>query len=260
MNPQIPKIDNWKKGQTGRGAAKAGYEAKRTEPPKPYTEASLLADMKNAAKFIANPKLRDAMKEAQGMGTPATRAPTIEKLKRIKFFEVVKGDIRSTPQGQAVIAGLPPELSDPGTTALWEEMLAKIARGEMEMDKFMGLIESQTAKLVIASDTVRIQGAGKGSGGAGPGAREKKPVDVPCPVCGGALSMEDRWVKCEKGDFTLFREVAGLKLKDGQLLTLVRSGRLGPVDGFYSAAKKKKFSATLLLEEGGKTKFDFSKK
>lgn len=252
----IPQIENWKTGQTGRGVAKVGYEARQTTPPKPYTEATLLGDMKAAAKFLTDPRLREALKEAEGIGTPATRAATIEKLKDMGYLVAVKATIRSTDSSRAVVHGLPGVLVDPGTTAMWEEMLAKISRGEMPMEKFMALIEGQVGKLVEESSSSSIKLQGKGGGSSSSPA---VPVDHPCPNCGGKLSMVERWVKCEKGDFTLFREIATVKLSDAQLNSLIRVGRIGPLDGFFSQAKKKRFSATLVLEKDGKTKFDFSR-
>lgn len=257
MKPEIPHIDNWKVGQTGRGVAKVGYESRRTEPPKPYTEATLLADMKSAAKFLKDPAMREALKEAEGLGTPATRAPTIEKLKSMGYIKQEKSYIRSTPEGRAVINGLPSMLVDPGTTALWEELLSKISRGQVPMDKFMKMIVSDVGKLVDTAKGAGINVPGKA--GAGASASPEAPLEQPCPQCAGKLLMSERWVKCEKGDFTLFREVATLKLKDEQLVRLLKYGRVGPLEGFYSQAKKKKFSANLVLDKDGKTKFDFSK-
>jgi len=259
VTPQIPNIENWKQGQKGQGVSRVSYEAKQTTPPKPYTEATLLGDMKAAAKFIADPKLREALKEAEGIGTSATRAATIEKLKDMGYLKIEKGAIRSSPEGQSVIGGLPDVLTNPGTTAMWEEMLARVQRGEMPMQKFMDMIEAQVAKLVVGADSSTIKSASKPGAASGGGSfAPAVSVDTPCPQCGGKLSMTDRWLKCEKNDFTVFREIASLKLKDDQLLKLVKAGRIGPLDGFKSKAKTR-FSAALVLDKAGKVTFDFQK-
>lgn len=148
----------WQKGQTGRGVSECGIDAKTTTPPKPYTEGTLVADMKGAARFIADPKLRESLKEADGIGTPATRASMIEKLKDVGAIRIESGKgkkqegdggyIRSTPAGQQIISMLPPMLTDPGTTALWEQMLGHISRGELPVDQFMRRQEDATRSLV----------------------------------------------------------------------------------------------------------------
>lgn len=252
----ISHIENWKVGQTGRGVALVGIEAKQTTPPKPYDEAALLADMKAAAKFISDPKLREALKEADGIGTPATRASIIEGIKDRSYVRMEKNHIRSTPEGRAIIQALPPMLTDPGTTALWEEMLSRVAKGEVPMTQFMTHIEGQVGKLITQADQTKIQA---GPGGAAGGGHGVKDMETPCPQCGGKIQLGDRFAKCEKGDFTLFREVAKRRLSDAEITKLLAQGRIGPLEGFVSA-KNKLFRAKLLLEKDGKVKFEFEER
>lgn len=253
----INDIERWKVGQRGNGVKSVGYSEAQTTPPKPYTEATLLADMKSAAKFVPDPALREALKDAEGIGTPATRASTIEKLKKESFLKAEKSYIRSTPEGQSVVDGVPEMLTNPGTTALWEEMLARIERGEFSGDKFVGGIVETVNRLMTEAKQSKIHIAGAGKKGAGKGGGfRSEPLDIPCPRCGGALTLTDRWARCANNDFTLFREVCSLSLSDAQIRELLNKGRLGPVNGFVSK-KKTKFSAALVLEADGKTKFEF---
>ena len=255
----LNQIENWKPGQTGNQVAKTGIHIRQTEAPQPYTEALLLGDMKSAAKFIKQQGLREALKNASGgIGTPATRASIIETLKARQFVVEAKGKIRSTPEGRVVIKGVCEELADPGMTAAWEEMLSRIERGETVPDDFMKLIEAQLHKMIVASDQAvfGFPTSEKSRPSAGASNRLE---GVVCPRCRGVLSINDRWLRCEKGDFILFREVAKKILSETNLIELVKNGKTGVVDGFISKAGKP-FGASLELDgiqEDGKAKVKF---
>lgn len=272
----ITQIENWKTGQTGKGVAKAGYEAQQTKPPKPYTEATLLNDMKLAAKFLADPRLREILKEAEGLGTPATRAATIEKLKSMGYVELKAGKIRSTAESQAVVQGLPKVLLDPDTTAEWENMLAKIARNELDMACFMSHIVGDVNTLVGAATSSSINipdrggdrsvGSGKNSGAGKFGGSSRtsprsgsEPIDTACPKCGGKLSISNQWINCEKNDFSMNSKVAGLQLSEDDISKLIKSGRTGKIAGFFSSKKQKNFEAVLIMAKDGSVSFDFGK-
>src|SRR5438105_13571345 len=79
----------------------ATFEDKMTRPPPRYTEATLLSAMETAGKLIDDDELREAMKDS-GLGTPATRAETIETLIRREYVERVGRDIQATPKGRRV--------------------------------------------------------------------------------------------------------------------------------------------------------------
>ncbi|MBT9136842.1 MAG: DNA topoisomerase 3 [Firmicutes bacterium] len=124
----------------------------KTSPPKRYTESTLIDDMKAVGKFVDDARLKAILKETSGIGTAATHASIIETLKQRGYVSLVgKGKIKnimSTPFGRYLISSLPRELRDPGLTALWEEQLNIIARGESSPDQFMRKIESYVAKYV----------------------------------------------------------------------------------------------------------------
>lgn len=149
-------IANWKKGQRGAGVKAVDIESKVTKPPAPYTEGTLLAAMKGAAQFIADPALKAALKEAQGIGTPATRAAIIERLKEVDCLREERGAqgakgekyLRSTDKGRQVVKFLPRMLTDAGTTAVWEQMLELVSRGEMSLEDFMARQTDAVKKLV----------------------------------------------------------------------------------------------------------------
>lgn len=114
----------------------------KTTPPKPYTEASLIADMRSVAKYVQDPKLKAVLKETSGIGTAATQAETIETLKRRSFIRVDKKAIRPTELGCQVIASIPQEMTDPGVTAAWEDALGMIAKGKYAPALFMKGIDA----------------------------------------------------------------------------------------------------------------------
>lgn len=109
----------------------------KTTPPKPYTEASLIADMRSIAKYVTDEKLKAVLKETSGIGTAATQAGIIETLKQRKMIELVKRNLVSTEFGREVIKKIPPALTDPGVTASWEDALDGIAKGTYKADDFM---------------------------------------------------------------------------------------------------------------------------
>ncbi|NRB56911.1 MAG: DNA topoisomerase III, partial [Salinicola sp.] len=110
---------------------------RQTQPPKPFAEGTLISAMKNAARFVTDERLRARLRESAGIGTEATRAGIIETLLKRRFIRKKGRTIVSTPVGQGLIAALPPQISNPGMTALWEQALDQVAEGAMTLDDFM---------------------------------------------------------------------------------------------------------------------------
>lgn len=114
----------------------------KTTPPKHYTEASLIADMRSVAKYVTDEKLKAILKETSGIGTAATQANIIETLKNRKMIEITRKKLISTPFGRDIIAKMPAALTEPGITAAWEDALTQISQGSYRADLFMQRIES----------------------------------------------------------------------------------------------------------------------
>ena len=151
--------------------------AKKTKPPPRHSEATLLSAMENAGKTIGRPEagaarasssdegptslpgfpdgvddeeLRAAMKDC-GLGTPATRAATIETLLKRGFVAREGKHLVATPVGMALIDALPvPSLASPELTGAWEARLARMARGEDRRDAFMADIVRYVREVVDA--------------------------------------------------------------------------------------------------------------
>lgn len=126
--------------------------SKKTRPPSRYTEATLLADMEGAAKYVADTKLAKALKHgtAIGIGTAATRADTLEGLKADKYIKTSNGQLVPTPKGVALIAFLEahyPDLTDVATTARWESLLEYVAQNGHKK-QFLDMIRREVEQLV----------------------------------------------------------------------------------------------------------------
>lgn len=130
---------------------------KTTKPPKPYTEGTLLKAMESAGRMIEDEDLREAMKET-GLGTPATRAATIERLKQVGYAALRGRAIEITPKGVAaveLIRGAGVELlTSPEMTGRWEQRLHQISRGEASDEPFMDNVRRFAVKIV---ELVRMQ-------------------------------------------------------------------------------------------------------
>ncbi|MCG7381137.1 type IA DNA topoisomerase [Paenibacillus sp. ACRRY] len=163
--------------------SKSEFKEKATQPPKSYTEGTLLKAMESAGKQIENEELRDAMKDS-GLGTPATRAATIERLKNVGYITMQGKKMQLTLKGRTAIelirrAGVD-LLTSPEMTGQWERRLYQISKGEAGQDKFMENVKKFTMSII---DKVRVQAPApadafgedsRGGRGKGKGAKASK--------------------------------------------------------------------------------------
>lgn len=119
---------------------------KQTRPPPHFTEATLLRAMESAGASLAD-ELSDAMRE-RGLGTPATRAATIETLLERGYMEREGKSLRSTPRGEALIVRVHPHVRSPAMTGEWEARLKRLERGEETEAAFMRDVESYVSSVV----------------------------------------------------------------------------------------------------------------
>ena len=230
----------------------AGAELKegQTSPPKPYTEDTLLSAMQAAG--------ADSMPEGverQGIGTPATRAATIEKLVQKGFLER-KGNKKTkvllpTDKGKALITVMPEEIQSPEMTADWETKLLQIERGEMEPGEFMTEINTMITELVKNTEMKK-----------GANALMKSKIIGVCPNCGKPVVEREKGWFCENREcrFVLWKDNAffrrlGKRLDSHVADMLLRDGRVRLKD--CKSAKGKTYNATVLLscEADGRSKF-----
>ena len=236
--------------QSECGISGAELKEGQTSPPKHFTEDTLLHSMETAS---ADSMPEDA--ERQGIGTPATRAATIEKLVQKGFLER-KGDKKTkvllpTDKGKALITVMPEEIQSADMTADWETKLLRVERGEMEPETFMTEINDMISSLVNTTEAVK-----------GASALMKNKVIGVCPNCGANVVEREKGWFCENREcrFVLWKDNAffkrlGKRLDAHVADKLLRDGRVRLKD--CKSAKGKTYNATVLLscEADGRSKF-----
>ena len=173
-----------------RRVSSAKVMAKKTQPPAPYTEGTLLGAMEHAGRLIENDELREQMKD-NGLGTPATRAAIIERLIQVRYVQRRGKILVPTEKGLLLVQVLPEPMTSPETTGRWEKGLAEMGRGEKNAEEFMREIREFTVEVVRWSReknndvqfpvSAQIQGTPSAA---------KEPLGA-CPVCGDGLVMEN---------------------------------------------------------------------
>ena len=130
--------------------SKSQLKQKKTQPPKTYTEATLLSAIENAGRFVEDETLKEQMKDS-GLGTPATRAAIIERLLQVGYLERKGRTLIPTEKGIRLISIVPEQVKSPETTGKWEKGLSSIAKGKMDAGRFMGSIVRYVNFLVESS-------------------------------------------------------------------------------------------------------------
>ena len=200
--------------------------AKATKPPPRHTEATLLGAMEYAGRDIEDDELRSAMRDT-GLGTPATRAATIETLVRRNFIARQGKQIVPTSTGIALIEGLPvASLASPELTGSWEARLARIARGQETRGAFMTDIARYVGEVVEA---IRRSPAGPRAPAT------TAATALTCPRCkqGQLISGKRGWgcSRWREGcSFVVWFESAGKRLTEAQLRDLVTKGKTRKAD------------------------------
>jgi DNA topoisomerase III len=224
---------------------------KETQPPRRFTESSLLGAMETAGKDIQDAELREAMKDS-GIGTPATRASIIERLLQVGYIEREGRALHATDKGVQVISLLGEHpLTSAELTGDWERRLALIEQGEDSRPAFMDDIVKFTTDTVAELDKlkgVKIERANLG----------------PCPICGRDV-IENRkgyscWSKDDPGcGFVIWKKKANKILPPAVVKELMATYKTEkPVTGFRGRSGRM-FSAKLKLEQGedGKWRVEF---
>jgi len=139
-------LPNLNKGDTVH-CESADIREKETQPPKPFTEATLLAAMTGISRFVADADLKKVLKETDGLGTEATRASIIEVLFKRGFLQRQGKALHATEAGKALINALPASLTLPDRTARWESILGDIAGGQARYDNLMQPLISELQEL-----------------------------------------------------------------------------------------------------------------
>ena len=145
-NSPSPSLPAFTKGEHGPHVP--SLAEKWTQPPKPYTEATLLRAMETAGKFVDNDELRDAMKE-NGIGRPSTRAAIIETLFRRHYIRKERKNLVATPTGVELIDLIREELiKSPELTGIWEKKLRDIEHRTYNPGQFINELKAQIQAIV----------------------------------------------------------------------------------------------------------------
>lgn len=212
--------------------------AEATKPPPRYTEATLLSAMEGAGKLVDDEELAQAMKE-RGLGTPATRADTIDGLINQKYMDRPQRELIPTAKAEQLITFLAAvkaeELTKPDLTGNWEYKLRQMEHGKFTRADFMAEIEATTKGIVE-----RVKGFEEDESVA-------RETDILSPTDKLPLRETLRGYKSQDGEFMLYKVIGGRKMEESEIKELVEKGQIGPLDGFISAKTRTRFSAVLKL-------------
>ena len=236
-----------KEGQTFETVSASLREGK-TSPPKHYTEDTLLSAMETAG---AEDMPEDA--ERKGLGTPATRAATLEKLVSAGFVQRKKKQLISTEKGRNLIAVLPDNIKSPILTAEWESMLKQVEHGELSATSFMDQIADMSRTLVKEHTAPEKRFAD-----LFPSSRETahEAVGV-CPRCGAPVYEGKKGFFCDNREcsFALWKDNRFFSSKKKSITksvaaALLKEGRIS-MSGLYSEKTGKTYDAEVILDDTG---------
>lgn len=147
-----------------------------TQPPKPYTEGDLIKAMKNVAKLVEDPLLKQKLKDTTGIGTEATRASIIQGLLDRGYLVKNGKALAATPAAFSLIDAVPRAIADPGTTAIWEQALDMVQSGEMSLEEFVTKQAAWMSKQVTrcSSLSLTISGPPPAGKAAAPWKKKRK--------------------------------------------------------------------------------------
>ena len=214
-----------------------------TQPPKHYTEDSLLSAMERAGAEDMGDEV-----ERKGLGTPATRADIIEKLVKDGFVKREKKQMIPTEDGMKLITILPDVVKSPKLTADWENELTLVSKGEVAAEQFMSGIEAMVTDLVKTYHSVSDEH--KAMFGTGKGGQE---VLGKCPKCGADVVKGKFGAYCTGKCGMNVGKALGVTLSDTQVKSLLQGkkilvkglkGKKGSYDAYLIPERIEEFSYT----------------
>lgn len=244
----------------------------KIKPPKPYTEATLLAAMEHASRLLDDAGLKAALDDNEshsgGIGMPATRADVIEKLIRSAYVERKGKQLRSTEQGRNLINVVALRLKDVALTAEMEQVLSDVEHGNADPtqteSRFRAFAAGIPADAQSTAEPELVQ------------ARRSRVTESfgPCPRCGQPVVKTGKVWQCSTNKrekqpdgtwkdaggcgWKLFSTIAGKTLTDANARRFLADGRIR-LKGFISKAGRK-FDAMLILDKEGGARFKFNDK
>jgi DNA topoisomerase-3 len=245
---ETPSLAPVKAGETVKTSA---IEVKEnvTKPPARYSEATLLSAMEGAGKLVDDDELREAMSE-KGLGTPATRAATIEGLIYEEYVHRNGRELQATAKAfslMELLNGLGiPELTKPELTGDWEFQLKEMQRKKISREQFMAGIADMTRRIVDCAKKYEYDTI--------PG--DFGTLKVPCPKCGGEIHERYKQFQCVKCDFAFWKTLCSRMFEHEEVEKIITDKVVGPLQGFRSK-QGFPFAAVLRMTPEHKVEFDF---
>lgn len=251
IDDETVKLPEMKEGDYFNG--KSYIKESFTQPPKPYTEDTLLSAMENTG---ANEIVKDA--ERKGLGTPATRASILEKLIQMGFVERKNKQLIPTEKGSNLIKILPENIKSPLLIVEWENKLKEVEKGNITKEDFMENIKKLVNKLVVENTSPvykeLVLNNIMGNKGESIGSctrcksdvvENKKGFFCSNESCSFALWKENKFFTSKR--ISLTKKVAKKLLKDGQIYS----------NELYSEKTGKTYSAIIKLDDTGEKYVNF---
>ena len=262
---------NLMEGGVIRPVGKVTVEEGETRPPKPFTEATLLAAMEHASRCVEDKNLKAALDDDEshsgGIGTPATRADTIEKLVRSKLVERKGRQLHATTEGERLTDVVEPRLKDVLLTARMEQALSDVEHGKRGPSEVMDMFHREALR--IPADATANLKADAVTRTANTDAQEWGD----CPRCGQPVRKTGRMWQCSTNKtektkdgkwattagcgWKMFARIAGKTITD-QTARRLLAGQSVTLKGFTSKSGKK-FDAAIRIDKERGTAFDFDR-
>jgi DNA topoisomerase-3 len=218
-----------------------------TKPPARYNEATLLAMMESAGKTVEDEELAEAMKE-RGLGTPATRAQTIEHLIDYRYMERDKKDLIPTAKAEDLLCFLEKinteTITSPAMTGEWEFKLRQIENRQLSREDFMQGIANMTQQMIASVQQFQES------------EDDAVPSELISPTDQKPMLEMLRWYRSQDHLLTLYKIVSGRRMAVEEYQQLLRDRKTPLLKGFYSKIGKT-FSAYLSLNEEWHVRFVF---
>ncbi|MBP9712156.1 MAG: DNA topoisomerase III [Sterolibacterium sp.] len=218
-----------------------------TRPPPRFSEATLLSAMEGAGKLVDDEELREAM-SARGLGTPATRAATIEGLILEEYLHRNGRELQPTAKAFSLLFALSrlgvDELRSPELTGHWEYKLKQMEGGALARGEFMDHIMNQTRIMI---DRIKH--------GEFPD-EAFSTLKAACPKCGGVIQENYKKFQCKGCDYSLWKVVASRQYEPEEVEELLTQRSIGPLQGFRSKMGRP-FAALIKLNAEHQPEFDF---
>ena len=225
-----------------------------TEPPKRFTEGTLLKAMENCGKTIKDTELREIMSKGpdgkpRSLGRPSSQASIIATLKKRKYITATGKTLNPTEKGILLIYVLPvDDLKSAEMTALWEKKLDDIEKGNLTYEAFMSEMEDKVREwtnLIINTEANWKM------------AKAVIDKELTCPLCGNKMWEGENSFQCSgkksgKCGFFIVKKMCEKKIPDKAILDLINKKKTGVIKGFKSK-KGDKFEAILYVDKASQS-------